>query len=146
MCGQAILWCNPAVGGAVGGVTRRLQWPQFIRYGVGAWDTTLGEEYLPLELVFCMTRRPARRQRVQSAKVPAREDSWYVSENPKASTIGQFGVVAGVIALCGTSGWLVRELKIEETFGLLAIPVAAGLFWVQIVVILRIAEFVKAKK
>ena len=93
-----------------------------------------------------MTRRPARRQRVQSAKVTAREDGWYVSENPKASTIGQFGVVAGVIVLCGTTGWLVRELKIVETLDLLAIPIAAGLFWVQVAVILRIAELVKAIK
>jgi hypothetical protein len=44
------------------------------------------------------------------------------------------------------SGWLVRELQIVETLDLLAIPIAAYLFWVQVAVILRVAKLVKAIK
>lgn len=106
----------------------------------------LSNEILPILGSGLLMHTKKRRSRSSSSRTVDQHNGWNVSTNPGASTIGQFGVVAGVIVLCGTTGWLLRELKIVETLQLLAIPVAAGLFWVQVVVILRIAEFVKAIK
>ncbi len=93
-----------------------------------------------------MTRTSPRRPRTNAPKGAAQSNGWSVSKNPGVSTIGQVGVVAGVIALCGTTGLTMRELRVVEELGLLAIPVAVGLIWGQVWVVLRVTEMVKGPK
>jgi hypothetical protein len=60
--------------------------------------------------------------------------TWYIYSGPDKGP-NRFGKVVIVILLFGfmaTTGFLVRELKLEG-LGLLGIPVAAGIFWLQVI-------------
>ena len=93
---------------------------------------------------------PANWNDVLVKKAPTRRKAkessgWYISNNPAPSRIGPVVGIIGVLGFSATTGYVVRELHLNQ-LGLIAIPMAAGLFWGQVAIAYRLYELMGGKE